>query len=67
MKLEITDKEEIKRAIKADDMCSFIWNFREYIFNELQEDNENPLLIKLNEEFNELLIEKGINIDELWQ
>lgn len=75
--LVIVDELQIKRAVKAKDLCSFIYNFKEYLRHEWKriENIENPTefdkhydnaVDKILEEYNTRLAEDGIDLDELW-
>ena len=75
--LVIVDELQIKRAVKAKDLCSFIYNFKEYLRREWKriENIENPTefdtyydqaVDKIMEEYNTRLAEDGIDLDELW-
>lgn len=75
--LVVTDEIQIKRAVKAKDMCSFIYDFKEYLRREWKriENIEKPTEYDINrdkiadilfQEYNDMLADHGIDLDELW-
>ena len=68
---DIDDRFSHKRAVKADDLMSFIWDFDELLRDYIKYDTtytaeQLDAIENLKEQFNEMLYDKGINIDELW-
>lgn len=68
--LIITDELEIKRAMKATDCLSVLWDMDQHL-RELVKYNENAKLSdaadKIRDKFWELMNEHGISFDELYQ
>lgn len=59
---ETEDPQEIKRLSSVNDMAAFIWEMDHNFFRGL----EGKPLEEIQEKFNQLLEEHGINIDEIW-
>ena len=56
---------ELNRLMKADEMASFIWDFKQ-ILHDYAESESRISPKKICKEFCDQLFNKGINIDELW-
>lgn len=75
--LVVVDELQIKRAVKAKDLCSFIYNFKDFLRHEWKkiENISDPTredeiydkaIDKVLNEYNDMLLEHGIDLDELW-
>ncbi len=59
------DRLELNRVMKADEMASFIWDFKQTL-KSYAENGARKSPKKIYQEFCDELYGCGINIDELW-
>ena len=61
----VNSKEEYKRAAKADNLCSFIWDYQQYLRGQWRYDGEDNIE-KIYDTWFDMLNDNGININELY-
>lgn len=65
--LIITDELEIKRAMKANDCLSLLWDFNEYLRGLVKYNEDlSEAADKIREHFLEEMHNNGISLEELW-
>jgi len=61
------DKADFERASRADDLCSFIWDFQQYLRGEWKYKETPDDIDTIYKKFNNELYEHNIDLDKLWQ
>ena len=59
--------DSYKRAARADDAYSFIWDFQDYLRSQWKYAETPHNIDQIYEKWFEELNEHGINLDELWR
>ena len=65
------EREEHMRTVHADDLCSFIWDFQQYLrqiwkYENLDGKTSQELINEIWEAWHDKLTENNIDIDSLW-
>lgn len=60
------EREEFERATKATDLCSFIWDFEQYLRGQWKYDDPPDDINAIWNKWHELKNEEGINMDKLY-
>jgi len=61
------DRADFERASKADDLCSFIWDFGQYLRGQEKWAEEPDDIGKIRDKWVEMLNDNNIDLDKLWQ
>ena len=61
-----TSRDDYKRAAKADDLCSFIWDYQQYLRGQWKYAEKPDDIDKIYDKWFEMLNENNINMDELY-
>ena len=65
------EQEEFNRCTHADNLCSFIWEFEQWLRREakyvdLDGVKAEDYIDKIRDKWWEMKGEEGVNLDELW-
>lgn len=65
------ERDEFSRMMKATNLCSCLFDFKEYLRKKLKHkdlsDKDYVIIEKIQEDFNELMIDNNINLDEIYK
>lgn len=62
------EREEFKRATKADDLCSFIWEFENYLRSVYNGKItiEGDIIDTITDKWHDLKEDASVHLEEIW-
>ena len=58
------DNTDYRQAVHASDMCSFLWDFQNYLRNQWKHDGTDNIEV-IYEKWHEMLNDNAIDLDQL--